>query len=105
MGKHGTYNTVDVDHFTLNINSFAAFKCRFCQLDQRIVEGLFQTMVLVLRSIDFGTFVHDLRRGKNAGEIQSTRFPVLNSVIFGEEVNATNHLINSANAEFGHDLA
>ena len=60
-------------------------------------------MVLVHSSIDFGTFVHDLRRGENAGEIQPSSFPMFNSIIFGEQVNATNHLIDSANAESGHD--
>ena len=103
MGQHGAHHAVDVDYRQLNIDHLAVEQSGLSQTNEFVVESFFQPVILFHDPIQLCVVIDDRSGGQDGAEIQASSFPVLQCLVHFQNINSADHLIDSAEAEFGHD--
>ena len=105
IAEHGAHRALDISNRQFKFNRFTVFDSRPAYFDQPMIQGIFQTMVLVLYGAGVGKYIRQLGLVENFGKIQSLSFPVIDGFADIKYVHPSHHLANGAESEFGHDLS
>src|SRR5690348_4634621 len=103
-GQHGADGPVDVAHWQLDRDLLTLFQRRLGERDQLVIERLFEPVVLRLALIGLGAGRY-LRPIEHAAEIDLPRLRVVRAAAHHQLVGAADHLVEGAEAQFGHQLA
>src|SRR6266516_4837204 len=102
--EHRTDGTVAVPDRHVDRNLLAALERRSRKLDQPVVEGLLESVILFLRVVACDVRGH-VRHLENPREVEAFRLPVPDALLHVEQVGAADQLAEPAYAELGHQLS
>src|SRR5882762_5367425 len=102
--EHRTDGTVAVPDRHVDRNLLPALEGGSRELDQPVVEGFLESVILFFRVVarDFRGHVRHL---ENPREVEALRFPVLDPLLHVEQIGATDQLAELAYAKLGHQLS
>ena len=101
--QHPADDAVDVDDRQLAVHAFAPLDRWLRVLDQLVVDGVGETVVLIVYSVH-AEAVLGLGGGlQDRGEVQALRLPVFDRRIHLEGVHPADHVVDGAETELRHD--
>ena len=101
--EHPADDAVDVDDRHFAVHAVAARERRLRVFDQDVVQGVRETVVLVVDAVHAET-VFRLRRGlEDRREVESLRLPVLDRGVGHEGVGTADHVVDRPEPELCHD--
>ena len=105
IAQHGAHRALDISNRQFKFNRQTAFDGRPAFLDQELIQGGLETMVLVLNGAVIGNDLGQFGFVKNFGKVQPLSFPMVNRLADIEAVNPADHLTHGPEAELGHDFS
>jgi hypothetical protein len=103
-GKHCPDRAIHISDRQIERNFLSLLQRRFAQLDQLVIEHTCETMVLLLHT-EAGYLRPNIRHLQEWGQIQPPALPVIDGLLCFQFIHPSNHLIDSPEAQFGHNLA
>ena len=103
-GQHGTKGTINITNRGIDNNSLPVFQRWLRLCNQDMIQGMFQTMILLLTMINRRGVIH-IGPIKNTAKIQSFRFPMGKRTLHIQLIRPTDHFIKTAKTQLRHPTA
>jgi hypothetical protein len=102
MGKRSSKSAVGVGDLAFDVDRETLGKSWFCLIDELIVESDVELVVLLANAVGSGTRTHLPGGLKDGGEIEVSSLGSPELLVDLQHIRTTNHLVDGAEAKFGH---